>query len=54
MVKVLDPTRDEDGDGYTNETEINEGTNPEDSTSRPNDITAPTITITLDPTASTS
>jgi hypothetical protein len=32
-VHVLDPDGDEDGDGYTNEEEINSGTDPLDDSS---------------------
>jgi hypothetical protein len=34
-VHVLDPQEDEDGDGYTNEEEINNGTDPDSSTDNP-------------------
>ncbi|MDR2190331.1 MAG: DUF5011 domain-containing protein [Candidatus Peribacteria bacterium] len=35
-VKVLDPNADEDGDTFTNEEEINAGTDPLDDASHPN------------------
>jgi hypothetical protein len=46
-VHILDPDGDEDGDGYTNEEEIDNGTNPEDIGDHPgqSDNTAPTITL---------
>jgi hypothetical protein len=44
-VKVLNPTGDEDGDRYTNKEEIENGSNPEDSTSKPTDTTLPVVTL---------
>jgi hypothetical protein len=35
MIYVLDPEGDEDGDGFTNEEEINGGTNPLDPDDKP-------------------
>jgi hypothetical protein len=34
-VYILDPKGDDDGDGYTNEEEIANGTDPEDPNSKP-------------------
>lgn len=40
---LFDPEGDEDGDTYTNEEELNEGTDPEDPLDKPIDITAPVV-----------
>jgi hypothetical protein len=46
-VYVLDSVGDDDGDGYTNEEEINNGTDPTDTGNNPKltDTTAPLITL---------
>ncbi|MDR0650990.1 MAG: thrombospondin type 3 repeat-containing protein [Candidatus Peribacteria bacterium] len=44
-VNVLAPDDDEDGDGYTNEEEINNGTDPESSVDKPSDAIAPVVTL---------
>jgi hypothetical protein len=44
-VNVLDPDDDEDGDGYTNKEEINNGTDPESSGDKPTDNQAPTVIL---------
>ena len=45
VVKVLSRDGDEDKDGYTNEEEKENGSNPLDPTSKPEDNEAPTITL---------
>ncbi|NLA33234.1 MAG: DUF5011 domain-containing protein, partial [Mollicutes bacterium] len=44
-IKMLAPGADEDGDGYTNEEEYNEGTNYDDPNDHPDYDKAPTITL---------
>jgi hypothetical protein len=44
-VHIFDPQGDEDNDGYTNEEEINNGTNPDSSDDKPTDTQAPVLTL---------